>query len=279
MPRCRPSADCRFCPDSIKAGAKLLAQNLYSYYKGDQPGQTPGILPGPPGSKNDEDGLLYYWWEAGAMWGTLIDYWRYTGDTTYNDEIQRSLLFQANPPHNNFQPPNYTISLGNDDQGFWGMAVMLAAESNFQNPPPSDAQWLALAQGVWNIQSSRWETADCNGGLRWQVPPTNRGYDYKNSISNGILFNMAARLARYTGNATYSHWAEKTWLWLKGVGYVVDGNVWDGGHIGLNCTDINKAQFSYNPAIMIQGLAFMYNNASNNSGENPLGCWTAADLD
>ena len=38
--------------------------------------------------------------------------------------------------------------------------------------------------------------------------------------------------------------------------------MYDGGHVQANCTDINKAQFSYNSAILLQGSAFMYNYVS-----------------
>jgi hypothetical protein len=37
-----------------------------------------------------------------------------------------------------------------------------------------------------------------------------------------------------------------------------DWNVYDGAHLP-DCTDINKAQFSYNAAILLQGAAFLYN--------------------
>ncbi|KAK4159287.1 putative mannan endo-1,6-alpha-mannosidase precursor [Cladorrhinum sp. PSN259] len=239
--------------DSIKAAAKTVAANLMTYYKGDQPGETPGILPGPPPHG------AYYWWEAGALWGTLIDYWYYTGDTAYNNEVERCLIFQANSPENNFMPPNWTASLGNDDQGFWGMAAMLAAETNFQNPPADKPQWLALAQAVFNTQAARWDTEYCAGGLRWQIPLANNGYNYKNTIASAIFFNIAARLARYTGNSTYADWASKTWDWNVAVGYIdADYNIYDGAHTEHNCTDINKAQFSYTAAIFIQGLGFMY---------------------
>lgn len=50
------------------------------------------------------------------------------------------------------------------------MSAMLAAEACFRDPPPSQPQWLALAQAVHNGQrmSKEGETA-CGGGLRWQV--------------------------------------------------------------------------------------------------------------
>lgn len=54
-----------------------------SYYHGQEPGHTPGVLSGPGPEHSD-----YVWWEAGALWGTMVDYWKYTGDSTYNDIVQ-----------------------------------------------------------------------------------------------------------------------------------------------------------------------------------------------
>jgi mannan endo-1,6-alpha-mannosidase len=83
-------------------------------------------------------------------------------------------------------------------------------------------------------------------------------------IANGIFFNLGARLARYTGNDTYAHWATKTWEWTQAVGYMdAHYNIYDGGHAeGHNCTDINPQQFSYIAAVYLQGAAFMYNYVS-----------------
>lgn len=131
----------------IKTSAKQLAADLMAYYHGDDYGGIPGILPGPPPNGD------YYWWEGGALWGTMIDYWHLTGDTTYNNVTKEAMLFQVGP-QDNYEPPNVTASLGNDDQGFWGMSAMLAAENNFENPPDDQPQWLALAQAVFNRQAS-----------------------------------------------------------------------------------------------------------------------------
>ncbi|KAK5992176.1 Mannan endo-1,6-alpha-mannosidase DCW1 [Cladobotryum mycophilum] len=239
----------------IKKTAKTLAFDLVRYYHGNESGQVPGILPGPPPAGP------YYWWEGGAMWGTLIDYWHLTGDSTYNDLVMQAMLFQTGPD-NDYMPHNVTASLGNDDQGFWGMSAMLAAEEKFPDPPSDKPQWLALAQGVFNTQASPdRHDATCNGGLRWQIPFSNNGYNYKNSIANGCFFNLGARLARYSGNKTYADWAEKTWDWLEGVGFLDPKTyaIYDGAHIETNCTDINKAEFSYNNAVWALGAAFMFN--------------------
>lgn len=83
-------------------------------------------------------------------------------------------------------------------------------------------------------------------------------------IANGCFFNLGARLARYTDNSTYADWAEKTWDWMYGVGYIDNENyhIYDGAHVQTNCTDINKAQFSYNTGVLLQGAAHMYNYVS-----------------
>lgn len=179
--------------DDIISTAKALAKNVMSYYHGNESGQTPGILPGPPPAGD------YYWWEGGALWGAMIDYWHYTGDTTYNDVVTQAMLWQVGP-NKDYMPPNVTASLGNDDQGFWGMSAMLAAEANFPDPPAGQPQWLALAQAVFNTQADPGRHDDtCNGGLRWQIPFSNNGYDYKNSkwgLACSRLVLMHVRLTR-----------------------------------------------------------------------------------
>ncbi|KAI0846986.1 glycoside hydrolase family 76 protein [Daldinia vernicosa] len=239
--------------DSIKNAAKQVAYDLMTYYDGNETGHVPGILPGPP---PDGD---YYWWQGGALWGTMIDYWHYTGDDTYNDVTFQAMQFQVGE-NEDYAPRNWSLSLGNDDQSFWGMSAMLAAENRFQDPPRDKPQWIALAQAVFNDQSAP-DHYDgiCGGGMRWQIAPTNKGYDYKNTIANGCFFNIASRLARYYNNETYAEWAIKTFDWIYNVGYIdKDWNVFDGGHVQYNCTDTNRQQYSYNAAILLSGAGYMY---------------------
>lgn len=156
--------------------------------------------------------------------------------------------------------PNQTKSEGNDDQAFWGLAAMSAAEVNFPNPPSTSPQWLALAQAVFNTQAPRWDALTCGGGLRWQVFTFNNGYNYKNTISNGCFFNLAARLAKYTGNQTYADWAVKAWDWTVAIN-LLDENyyVYDGTDVLKNCSDTNHLQWTYNAGAYLLGAANMYN--------------------
>ncbi|TVY89041.1 Mannan endo-1,6-alpha-mannosidase, partial [Lachnellula willkommii] len=195
----------------------------------------------------------------------MIDYWYYTGDVTYNAEVTQALLWQVGP-NQDYMTPNQTKTTGNDDQAFWGVAVMSAAEQKFPDPPAKQPQWLALAQGVFNTQAARWDTTTCGGGLRWQVFTFNTGYNYKNAISNGLFFNLAARLARYTGNDTYAQWAVKSWDWMEAVN-LIDENyyVYDGSDDTQNCSKVNKLQWTYNSGALLLGAANMYSYTNESS--------------
>jgi mannan endo-1,6-alpha-mannosidase len=192
------------------------------------------------------------------MFGTLIDYWYLTGDETYNDVIMQAMIHQATPA-GNFMPENQTRTEGNDDQGFWAMSAMSAAENNFPNPPADQPQWVALAQAVFNMYVTRWEPQDCGGGLRWQILPLNQGFNYKNSISNGCFFNIAARLARYTGNQTYADWANKIYQWQTDVKFITS-EFWveDGASTDSQCQQTVPILWSYNAGIYLHGASVMY---------------------
>ncbi|KAL2024509.1 hypothetical protein VTK56DRAFT_7552 [Thermocarpiscus australiensis] len=230
---------------SIKGVAKTIASGAMSYYSGDANKFVD--LPQP-----------YYWWEAGALMGSMLDYSHYTGDKGYDKTIARALLDQVGPNFD-YMLPSHFGQEGNDDQAFWGFAVMSAAERNFPQPDASVPSWLQLGTNLWNSMASRWNTTACGGGLLWQIFASNpNGMDYKNSVSNGGLFQISARLARATGNGTYLEWADKVWDWTEAVGLIdSSGNVYDGASASHNCTDTNRVTFSYSAAIYLYGAAVL----------------------
>lgn len=175
--------------ESIRQAASTMVYDMMTEYKGNLSidGVPPGEFPPP-----------YYWWQSGAAWGSMINYWHFTGDGSYNEIVKQGILYQVGQ-YNNFIPRAHKQYIGNDDQGFWAITAMQAAEYNFPNPAADQPSWLALVQAVFNEQIRRWDTGTCGGGLRWQMFEK-PGYGYKNSVSNGLLFQIAARLARYTGD-------------------------------------------------------------------------------
>ncbi|KAL1999380.1 hypothetical protein VTN02DRAFT_4589 [Thermoascus thermophilus] len=233
-------------PASIKNAAATAAYDMMSYYQGNRSGQIPGKLPDT-------------WWEGGAMFMTLIQYWHFTGDASYVPVTQQGMYWQAGE-NADYMPSNYSRYLGNDDQVFWGLAAMTGAELNFpeQRGQPS---WLELAQGVFNTQIERWDAADCGGGLRWQIYPYQAGYAIKNAISNGGLFQLAARLARYTDNRTYAAWAERIWDWAATTPLLrTDGwTIADTTSVAAQCQDHGDIQWTYNYGTFLSGAAYLYN--------------------
>ncbi|USP80220.1 glycoside hydrolase family 76 protein [Curvularia clavata] len=248
-------------PDSIRQATKVVAAGLREWYTGDRSGDVPGNLPDP-----------YYWWLCGAMFGSFVDYWYYTGDDTYNNITTQAMVHQIGQPQA-FMPPNQTSTLGNDDQAFWALTALSAAENKL---PDVEGQlsWLSLAIAVFNTQVPRWNTRTCGGGLNWQIFSFNNGFDYKNTISNGCFFNIAARLAKYTNNDTYTEWAMRAWKWELEVGLMSnDYHFYDGTSERQNCTELNHIQWTYNAGIHMSGAAALWNMSETRGNATQAAYW------
>lgn len=130
-------------------------------------------------------------------------------------------------------------------------------------PPVPSASWDKISANAFNDFVGRWnnDSATCGGGLKWQYRPGVAGYTYKNTVSNGGFFQTAARLARFTGNATYADWAGKIWDWTTSVGFITpDYHVFDGAgdEMGAECKKLNPTEWSYNVGTYLHGAAHMY---------------------
>ncbi|KAH0845801.1 Mannan endo-1,6-alpha-mannosidase DCW1 [Fonsecaea pedrosoi] len=257
-------------PSSVTSAASSVAFDMMTSYTGNQTGQVPGLLPGGL-SCDPNNPAIYCWWEAGAMFGSLIHYWQYTNDSSYNPVVTQALQFQRGPD-NNFNPPNQSKSMGVDDQVFWAFSAMDAVEANFPESDEEDApSWLSLAQAVFNYQKALWDTNTCGGGFHWQVFQFNAGWNLKNAVSNGGNFQLAARLAYVTGNSSYADWANMVYDWMEtsalmqtdpssGVLYI-----WDNTDSNNNCTDQTRYVWTYNYGTLLVGSAYMYNLTNGSS--------------
>lgn len=58
---------------SIKSASSTIAYDMMTLYTGNNTGDNPGNLPQP-----------YYWWEAGAMFMHMVDYYYCTRNAQYN---------------------------------------------------------------------------------------------------------------------------------------------------------------------------------------------------
>ncbi|GME72688.1 unnamed protein product [Ambrosiozyma monospora] len=239
--------------DSVCAATSKIIDGMLDYYDGSEYGGVVGMFKVP-----------YYWWQAGEAFGGMIGNWYYCQDTKHEELIYASLMAQRGEDYN-YIPSNQSLTEGNDDQAFWGLAVLEAMERNFTNPPSDQPGWLALSQAVYNTMWARWDPEHCGGGLRWQIFTWNKGYDYKNVISNSCLFHIAARLGRYTNNNTYVETAETVYDWLVNTsGFIKLEDetyiVYDGAGIANNCSQLSAERWTYNLGIMMAGCAYLYNH-------------------
>lgn len=193
--------------------------------------------------------------------GALLDYSHYTNDSSYNNLLTTALAAQLDPPYD-LIVQQHRGDEGNDDQAFWAFAILSAAERNF--PQVADASipsWLKVAENTFNNMIGRWNISACGGGLLWQIYPENpNGLNYRNSVSNGGIFQISARLYRATGNETYLHWANKVWDWSVAIKMIGENYVvYDGADSRNNCTDMNPVSFSYAAGIYLYGAAVLAN--------------------
>ncbi|KAF2798041.1 glycoside hydrolase family 76 protein [Melanomma pulvis-pyrius CBS 109.77] len=231
--------------DSIKSAAKTLAGAIVDSYNDLPKGSPIGMFEDP-----------YFWWESGAMWSGLVEYSHLTGDSQFDAVVAKALWAQTGD--GDFLPPNQTKSEGNGDQSVWALAALTAAENGFTKPEAG--AWVDLAKNVFEDQALRWDETTCGGGLRWQIFTFNTGYTYKDSISTGNFFLLSARLAQFTGNKTYSEWADKSFKWLQDVKLLTDEYaVFDGTDSTTKCSSVNHIQWTYPFGVLAEGAAVMYN--------------------
>ncbi|OAA61353.1 Glycoside hydrolase, family 76 [Cordyceps fumosorosea ARSEF 2679] len=241
---------------SIRNVAATIAHDTMAYYQGNTTTNDPKAI----GNVNRP----YYWWVAGALWGMMIDYYHVTKDPSYNHVVLDALLAKVNiGPDNNYLPPEHADEEGNDDLFFWGNAVLSAAENNFPQPNKDLPSWLDISKNVFAWLESKWDTAHCDGGVFWQILASNpNGLNYKNAISNGGFFQLAARLARATNDDKYVQWAQKIWDWSWDKNLIDHElyRVYDGVDIRDQCTKPNPASYTYLSGIYLYGAAVLANH-------------------
>jgi mannan endo-1,6-alpha-mannosidase len=81
-------------PNSLKQASSTTAANMINFYNNRASKDIPGKLDGT-------------WWEGGAMFMALIQYWHWTGDSTYNAAVNEGMIWQAGE-HGDYFPSNWS---------------------------------------------------------------------------------------------------------------------------------------------------------------------------
>lgn len=211
----------------------------------------------------------------------MIHYWHQTGDDSYNDIIGEALRYQLGIANGTgILPANQANIIGHDEHSTWALTAMTAAEYGF----PTDAlsgsnytSWANISQEIFKTHIERFENeGTCGGGIRYGVLPDSNGYGYKNSLSNGNIYQLAGRLARWTGGGNYTELYNATRSeyeaagqsvvdWAFEIGLIGDinsttpGAVYDGADASDNCSSINYIQWSASAGTFLAGSAYMSN--------------------
>ncbi|KAH8897302.1 glycoside hydrolase [Thozetella sp. PMI_491] len=243
--------------DSIKSAAKTIVEDMVKkYYPSNS---TIGLI---QSEYEEED--PYSPKESAMFWDSLLNYWFLTGDDQYNDMVSKAILGRVGE-NVDFFPRDLWARSDNEDQVAWALTCLAAAEREFPNPPSGQPQWLNLSKTIFDIQASRWDTQECDGGIR--VNPyaayNGDGYYYKHPGSWFLL--LAARLGAFTGNQTYFDWAEKEYSWAAGTPGLVtsDFAVYYGLPLtGGHCNSPVNFEYTFNQAAFLYGSAVAYNATS-----------------
>ncbi|PKS07283.1 hypothetical protein jhhlp_005885 [Lomentospora prolificans] len=204
-----------------------------------------------------------YFWASGSIWATLVDYQHYTGDESFNKDILAALSDSKNIGPNKDYLYETSDVRTTDDIATWALAALAAAERNLPQPNPDVPSWLTLAENSFNYLSGLWDADTCGGGINWALDTEEvQLQPYKSTLTIGAVFQLAARLARATGdeNGDFASFANQVWDWSVKVGFVDPGfNVYDGALADDDCSRINKVQFSHTAGLYLLGSAVMAN--------------------
>lgn len=236
---------------AIKQAADALAADVIQQFKSAESKQHPGLM------NTSADHIEYTFGDAALLWYSMIEYGYHTGNDTYNELAIDALTSQNSK--NAFKSPQQIESYDPVyDQLLWGMASIAAAERGLASKYKDQSPWVSYADTVFDSVMGKWDVKMCHGGLLNDEDSS----DAKMTTNNGLMFNLAARLALFTSDKKYADGAIKIWNWLEESELVdkkyVVASALDGDEI---CTP-GKMQTSLDNAVVTGGAAFMYNLVS-----------------
>ncbi|KAH8647027.1 glycosyl hydrolase family 76-domain-containing protein [Tricladium varicosporioides] len=236
--------------ESVKVASQTCATGMLQNYTA----EIPGVLGSP-----------YSWSTAATVFGSLVDYWYYTGDDKFNNITTDALLNQAGESYK-FIPTN-GVQGDTSDQALWGLVVMSAAEYGFPAPPAGKPSWASMANAVFEDQVSRWDTSTCGGGLSYQVFGDPVAPGFKVAFSNARFGSLAARLGAYTG---YFNWANKTWNWVTSSSGLAssDYHFYLNSSPATNCTSINHLEWTAVSGTYLTIAATMWNSTQQDAWQD-----------
>ena len=223
----------------------------------------------------------------------MIKYQIYTNDISHQTDIQSALSRNMEElPNSQGYRMARKAPEGDTKEMWWIYPALTAMELGFPAPEwksgnvslgltgKCNVTWQSLAINAFEEYVERWndEKNTCDGGLRWQLEDPG----YKNTATNGGFFQIAARLARYTGNRTFADWATTVWEWTKAVELLETGEEY---HVHDGAEDreqrecsmdgyLENQEWSHTLGLYLQGAANMYAYSQRNNVSASRQNWT-----
>ncbi|KAJ3233489.1 hydrolase 76 protein [Chytriomyces hyalinus] len=210
---------------------------------------------------------LVQWHESGLYWDFFYAYASLTSDTTYTPFADHNIQLALGQYDNYISFLDNVSAAGgrwNDDIGWWGIAMVTAAEGNVNGvvAPGTGGftpRYLDVASATHAEMYENWDDG-CDGGIFWSrdrnAPKENDRY-YKSSISNAQHLELSARLFALTGDKTYQSTADRVYTFMQK--HLIDPVSYDITD-GIDNRDCSKSQwqFSYTTAEVLAALASLY---------------------
>ncbi|KAI9329451.1 glycosyl hydrolase family 76-domain-containing protein [Obelidium mucronatum] len=214
----------------------------------------------------DKRGLIQ-WHETGIYWDFFYQYYGFTGDATYNDWVDLQMQLAVGPNVGFLDAMSATTGRWNDDIGWWGLAVLTAAESTKNGiiAPKNiidggNPKYIDVANNTYFQMYGDWDDS-CGGGMFWSrnrhTKKINDAY-YKSAITNAQHVEMGARLYVYTGGEMYKKIVDRVYNWMK-TSMMIDPvtyAVYDG--LDSQSCSLSPDMYSYHLGELIAGLSIMY---------------------
>jgi len=175
------------------------------------------------------------WWNSANSLEALIEYTKYSGDTSYKWVIGNVFLHTTLAQTKN----GYY-----DDAQWWGIAWVRAYELT------GEVKYLDRAKAIFEyIITEAWDST-CGGGLWWS-----NAKNYKNAITNELFLVFSTLLYSSDGsNPKYSQWAIDEWNWFKNSGMINGQNLINDG-LTNTCQNNGQTTWTYNQGVILGGLA------------------------
>jgi predicted alpha-1,6-mannanase (GH76 family) len=187
------------------------------------------------------------WWNNANGLTAIIDKESYR-----SDGVNSKFVADAISHSEHYSGQGYIVNEYNDDQGWWGLAMIRAYELL------KNSHYLDLAEAIWNDMDKYWSSV-CSGGIYWKKDTSPSSY--KASIANELYLALGAKLHlhRYgtQGSSKFLTRSEDTVAWFLNTNDLIDQGVVRDGVNPPSCS-LNNAQWTYNSGVIVGGLISLF---------------------